>query len=114
MSQQVKLMKNILEKFGVRLTLISGMVLIATLACVFVIAYNHLNHIYHFNILNQEIENRLTTSANLAIEFLGRDYHDKIIGKDTFTADEYDIVVDHFNKLCVELNLEYLWEPDVI
>ena len=109
MVRKLSLIDKVLERFGIRVTLMSGMVLITTLACIFVIANNYIDHKDHIKVINQEVENRLTTSAYLAIESLGRNYHDKIVGNDTFTSDEYDKIVDHFNKLCVKLNLEYLW-----
>ncbi len=109
MIRKLSLIEKILKRFGIRFTLISSMVLITTLACAFVIINNYIDQKDHFKILNQEIEHRLTTSTYLAIEYLGRDYHDKIAGKNTLTANQYDKIVDHFNKLCVKLDLEYLW-----
>ncbi len=82
MVRKLSLIEKILERFGIRFTLVSGMVLITTLACAFAIANNYFDHKDHFKILNKEIENRLTTSTYLAIESLGKDYHDKIVGKD--------------------------------
>jgi PAS domain S-box-containing protein len=113
-TRKIKIFNILIDKFGIRATLTSGMVLITVLACAFVIANNYLNNKNHFHTLNQEIEKRLTTSAILAHESLGLDYHNKITGKNSFTTAEYDKIVDHLNKLCIQFGLEYLWSLMII
>ncbi len=60
------------------------------------------------------IDTELRTAATLARELLPPGYHDRITGKDSVSDEEYLRIVDRFNRLCVEANLEYLWSLMVL
>ncbi len=60
-------------------------------------------------ILIEDLSERLETAAVMARASLPVDYHDKINDSSSISPEEFDKVVDKFNNLCVELDLEYLW-----
>jgi len=60
------------------------------------------------------IDRNLYISAVMLRSSLSDGYHDDI-SKNSFTQDEYDkIIVDKNNRLCQELNLQYLWSCMVL
>ncbi len=60
-------------------------------------------------ILMEGLSERLETAAVMARASLPVDYHDKINDSSSISLEEFEKIVDKFNKLCVELDLEYLW-----
>ncbi|MFH1784667.1 MAG: ATP-binding protein [bacterium] len=60
------------------------------------------------------VDKRLFTSAVMLKSTLPADYHDNL-NKDSFTPKQYDtIIVDKNNKLCLELDLQYLWSCMIV
>lgn len=59
--------------------------------------------------LENGIHRELYTAAMMAKAVLPPNYHDRIYNKSSIPDEEYQMIVDHFNKLCVKTNLEYLW-----
>jgi signal transduction histidine kinase len=60
------------------------------------------------------IDEKLFTSAMLAKESLPADYHDKLVDKNSVSPARYLRMIDHNNRLCRELGLQYLWSNMVI
>jgi len=60
------------------------------------------------------IDEKLYVAAVMLKGALGVDYHDNL-SKDSFTKADYDrIIVDRNNRLCRELELQYLWSCMVV
>ena len=59
--------------------------------------------------LIRDIDNTLRAVAVMAREILPPDYHDRIVGPDSVAEQEYEAIVDRYNRLCVSLGLEYIW-----
>jgi len=55
------------------------------------------------------IDTKLLAAAYFAKNLLPADYHDKIANRDSVSKDEYLSIVDKFNRLCLKLNLQYMW-----
>ncbi len=60
------------------------------------------------------IDSRLFSAAHFAKAVLPEDYHDRIENKNSVSKEDFDRVVDRFNKLCVKNGLEYLWSLMII
>lgn len=63
----------------------------------------------HKNTLLKAIDIELWEAAVFAREILTDDYHDNIIDKQSVSKDDFDKIVDRNNRLCLKLNLQYLW-----
>ena len=59
--------------------------------------------------LAEDTDHELRTAALMAAELLPPGYHDRITGKGSVSDAEYDRIVDRFNRLCIQADLEYLW-----
>lgn len=55
------------------------------------------------------IDDRLTAVARMARELLPADYHDQLDGPESVSDEAYQRLVDRYNRLCVDLGLEYIW-----
>ena len=55
------------------------------------------------------IRDKLYTAALMAKAILPDDYHDRILNEKSVSKEEFDKIVDRFNKLCAALDMEYLW-----
>lgn len=55
------------------------------------------------------IDEKLFTSARFAKSIHGENYHDKIFNKDSISLENFNMSVDTYNKLCLDLDLQYLW-----
>ncbi|MCP4693339.1 MAG: hypothetical protein GY859_35185, partial [Desulfobacterales bacterium] len=55
------------------------------------------------------IEQKLETAAVMARAALPEDYHDRIVDSSSVSKEEFEKIVRGYNRLCVELGLEYLW-----
>ena len=56
-----------------------------------------------------DIDGRMRTIAVLARELLPADYHDRIRGPDSVPDSDFERIVDRYNRICVTLDLEYIW-----
>ncbi len=56
-----------------------------------------------------DIDNTLQAVVILAREFLPPDYHDRIMGPESVTDEEFQAIVDRYNRLCVSLKIDYIW-----
>jgi PAS domain S-box-containing protein len=61
------------------------------------------------SVIISAIDHELYTAALMARELLPPGYHERIANKDSVPASEYAGIVDRFNRLCVQADLEYLW-----
>ena len=59
--------------------------------------------------LLEGIDAKLYSSAVFSSSLLAKDYHDNIADKDSVSRDSYLRIVDDYNKLCLKLDLQYLW-----
>ena len=86
---------------------------IVILVCSIVIFLSFLLTIIHITIKKQDllagIDSKLLASAHFAKAMLPDGYHDKITDKSSVTKEEFKHIVNHYNNLCISLNLEYLW-----
>ncbi len=64
--------------------------------------------------LLQGIDAKLLTTAQFASALLSEEYHDRIIDQHSVSDDEYLSIVDTYNQLCLELNLQYIWSVMII
>lgn len=55
------------------------------------------------------VDAKLETAAHMARSVLPPDYHTRITGPGSISDQEYQGIVDHFNRLCKTLGVEYLW-----
>ncbi len=55
------------------------------------------------------VDAKLETAARMAQANLPANYHDRIAGPGSISDQEYQGIVDRFNRLCKSLGLEYLW-----
>lgn len=59
--------------------------------------------------LMKGVDKKLNTAVTTIRLMLPNDYHDKILNKDSVSEEQYTDIVDRFNRICVELDLQYLW-----
>lgn len=59
--------------------------------------------------LIRDIDNTLRAVAVMARELLPPDYHDRIEGPDSVKEQEFEAIIDKYNRLCVAIGLEYIW-----
>lgn len=66
---------------------------------------------YRFSInhLMQQIDDHLLAATHFTKAALPADFHDRIEDADSLAEEEYDQIVDRHNRLCAQLNLQYLW-----
>ncbi len=55
------------------------------------------------------IDAKLLTAASFAQAILPKEYHNNIVSEDSVSKDDFEKIVDTNNKLCLELNLQYIW-----
>lgn len=61
------------------------------------------------NILIREIDKDLYNIVKIEKELFSPDFHDNIVDENSITPEQYYEIVDRNNRLCKELNLQYLW-----
>lgn len=64
--------------------------------------------------LLEGIDSKLVTAAETIQRILPENYHDDIYDKSSVSEKEFLRIVDTFNKLCVKLDLQYLWSVLVV
>jgi PAS domain S-box-containing protein len=88
-------------------------IIIFTLMTVLVllISVTHSYHIYieKKDLFLKNIDDKLFTAATMAKATLPDGYHDHLFDSTSVSKVEYDIIVEKYNRLCVELDLEYIW-----
>jgi len=63
----------------------------------------------HNQALLDGIDNKLLTAAYCIRNILPENYHDNIVDEHSVPKDDFDKIVDRNNKLCLKLNLQYIW-----
>ena len=71
--------------------------------------FAYLNYLTERNAIMKGIDDKLYTSAIMVEALLGDNYHSQIVDSTSVSKNEFDEIVDQFNKLCIELDLEYIW-----
>lgn len=64
--------------------------------------------------LLQGIDGRLFAAAHLAARVPPEGYFDRITDADSVSREEFERIVDHNNKLCLQLDLQYLWSCMIV
>ena len=59
--------------------------------------------------LQDGIDSKLLASVHFAKMILPDDYHDRILDRKSVSPDAFKNIVHRNNKLCLKLNLQYLW-----
>ncbi len=57
----------------------------------------------------ETINTKLNTVIQLAHNFIGKDFHDSLLDKDSLSTEEYAKIVDKFNQICLDLDLKFIW-----
>ncbi len=78
--------------------------ILATTAIFTIVTYNSQK-----DALSYGVDRKLQTSARMIKDILPKGYHDKIVDSNSVSQEDYTRIVDTFNKLCVELDIQYLW-----
>ncbi|MBF0394659.1 MAG: HAMP domain-containing protein, partial [Alphaproteobacteria bacterium] len=60
------------------------------------------------------IDEKLLTAARMAKSMLPEDYHDRIRDEDSVSRDDFVKIVESFDRICVDLGLQYLWSNMVL
>ena len=68
----------------------------------------------HKKALLEGIDATLLTTAQFAKTLLSETYHDSIVDRHSVAEAEYLAIVDTYNQLCLELNLQYIWSVMII
>ncbi len=68
---------------------------------------------YH-NMMIESIDDKLFDIVRIEKELFLPDYHDKIISEKSVSKETYDYYVDRNNKLCNDLDIQYLWSVILI
>ena len=87
-----------------KITLVSSLMLMATAAMFGIATLRTEEHA-----LLSGLDAKLLAIARLAREILPSDYHDRISSIDSVSETEYLQIVDRWNFLCKQLELEYIW-----
>ena len=66
------------------------------------------------NALLTSIDSKLLASARSAEYVLPENYHDRIVDEYSISKDDFEVIVDKNNKICLKLNLQYIWSVMVI
>lgn len=64
--------------------------------------------------ITSEADTKLMIAAHAARHMLPPDYHDRIIGPDSISPDEFELIVENNNRLCAETGLQYVWSVLVL
>lgn len=91
------------------LILVSNILIIFTAITLSVFFYKA-----HKSALLEGIDNKLFTAALCAEDILPDKYHDKIVDEHSVSKDDFDKIVETNNKLCLKLNLQYIWSVMII
>jgi hypothetical protein len=62
----------------------------------------------------ESIDDKLFDIVRIEKELFPADYHDKIIDENSVTLEKYNYYVDRNNKLCNDLDIQYLWSAILI
>lgn len=60
------------------------------------------------------IDDKLLTVAEYSRAALGEDFHNDITGKDSISRKEFERIVEMNNRLCISLDLQYIWSVLVL
>ena len=71
--------------------------------------YSVIDYLLHREDIVEKINTQLYTVATFAEAMLPEDYHDRIIDSNSVTKVEFDRIVERNNRLCEELELQYIW-----
>ncbi len=83
-----------------------AMVLITLVSSVF---FTTLHYYEQRNALIAGLDDRLLTAAHMARATLPDDFHDAITDSESVSREEYRQIVSRYNRLCKDLEMEYLW-----
>ena len=72
--------------------------------------------IFSYLLLNTQIDTvmrgvdqKLLTAARMARDIVPDDYHDRISNRLSISTEEYAAIVDEYNQVCKDLELQYIW-----
>ncbi|NJO91352.1 MAG: hypothetical protein HC831_22115, partial [Chloroflexia bacterium] len=66
------------------------------------------------SIMIESIDDKLFDVVRIEKELFPADYHDKIIDENSVSLEKYNYYVDRNNKLCKDLDIQYLWSVILI
>ena len=72
--------------------------------------YSVIDYLLHREDIVEKINTQLYTVATFAEAMLPEDYHDRIIDSNSVTKVEFDRIVERNNRLCEELELQYIFQ----
>ena len=96
-------------KIKFKLLLVFGSILLTTIVILSVVFYYSKK-----DALIESVDSRLLTSAHFASKLMGDDFHDKIMDEHSISKSEYLKIVDQYNQICKELDLQYIWSLMVV
>jgi len=97
-----------------KLVLVMGLVIVGTSALFSIVLYRTQRRA-----LLKGIDANLLTAASFTEKTLPDGYHDRIVDKNSVSDEEYLRIVDRYNRICEERDLQYVWsvlvkKPDEI
>ena len=74
-----------------------------------IISFSIMAYTYEKKVFNEIIDSKLFSVANMATHIVPENYHDNIEDKNSVSEDSYLSLVDRYDEICMELDLEYIW-----
>lgn len=87
-----------------KIMLVMTLLVLMTSLIFSIVLYNHKK-----SALEMGIQQKLFAVTHTARSILPSDFHDRIVDKDSLSKTEYLYIVENYNRLCVTLDLEYVW-----
>lgn len=89
-------------KYGIFSVLLSLVLILSA-------TYSYKNYINQKDLILNKTNEKLYAAAIMAKAILPNNYHDNIVDFSSVPKNEFNDIVDKFNKLCIDLDMEYLW-----
>ena len=87
-----------------KLRLAIGLIVIAL-----IVVYTTASYLAERHLLLQALDQNLLHAVQHARGGVPADYHDHIVNRESVSPEEFTRIVDANNKLCIDLDLQYLW-----
>ncbi len=69
---------------------------------------------YSRSMILENADDRMLSAVEFASEWLGNDFHDRILGQDSLSREQYARILDRHDSLCRRLGLQYIWSVLVL
>jgi len=99
-------MSRYLSKISIRVQLLAAVSLFIAVTSLIFFSFSY--NLQKRSLL-KGIDEKLYTAANFALTVPPESYHDNIVNSNSVKMEDYLQIVDSYNKLCSDMDLQYIW-----